>query len=360
MNINQITSAIVEAYPSRQPLMTWGPPGGGKSDAYKEAARILNEMMKAGELDKQEGTRQNKEFLAKQEFGFIDLRLGLLDPVDLRGLPYPDPKTKTVQWFTPGFLPTTGRGLLLLDEFVEATHSMQGCASQLVLNRRLGDYKLPDGWMVGAAGNEMSHRASSKGMPKQMENRFVHLTAEVDVNSWLQWAVNKKLDMRVIAFIKFRSALLHVFDPQDKGHAFASPRSWEFVSNMLTKSKANKGTLLALLQGAVGVGPGGEFAAFVDTFAELAGLVDNILLNPKMANLPENPGVLFVLSSTLAERATKDNLPTMVKYFDRLSDTGHPEYAVSAMKAISAKDKGALCSTRTFCEWAARHNHVLS
>lgn len=344
MNISQITKAIIAAYPSRQPLMVWGPPGVGKSDAAKEAARQLHE-----EFRKEKGGG----------FGFIDLRLALLDPVDLRGMPFPDEKTKTVSWFRPGFLPTSGRGLLFLDEIVEAVFSMQGCASQLILDRKIGDYRLPDGWHVCGAGNELSHRAASKGMPTHIANRFVHLTAEVDVDSWIKWALERKLDMRVIAFIKFRSGLLHAFDPQDKGHAFASPRSWEFVSKMLKDFNGDRGLLLSLMKGAVGEGPGGEFTAFIETFNDMPS-VDNILLNPTTAPIPTNPGVLFVLSNTLSAKASKDNLASIVKYFDRLSDTGHPEYAVVAMKEISAKDRSALAKTRTFCEWAARHSHILS
>lgn len=352
MNITQITQAVVAAYPSRQPLMVWGPPGVGKSDSFREAARVLNEMKQPAK-----GGTQRKTPL--DVFGFIDLRLSLMDPTDLRGIPFPMQETGMVRWFRPELLPTSGSGLLFLDEVVEATFSMQGCASQLILNRAIGEYRLPDGWHVCGAGNEMSHGSASRGMPKHIANRFVHLTAEVDVNSWIKWALAKKLDMRVIAFIKFRSGLLHCFNAQDKGHAFASPRSWEFVSKMLKDIEGDKALRLAMLKGAVGDGPGGEFAAFVDTFDSLPS-VDNIVLNPGTAPLPENPGVLFVLTNTLAARATKDSLAPIVKYFDRLSDSGHPEYAVAAMKEISAKDGSALAKTRTFCEWAARHNHILS
>mgnify|MGYP001577524449 CR=1 FL=1 len=129
---------------------------------------------------------------------------------------------------------------------------------------------------------------------------------------------------------------------------------------MLKTSKdVDKGTRLALLKGAVGDGPGGEFAAFVDTFDDLPS-IDNLLLNPGKAPIPTNPGVLFVLTNTLAAQATKDNLASVVKYFDRLSDQGHPEYAVAAMKEMSGRDNSSLSKTRTFCECAARHNHILS
>ena len=110
----------------RHAVMIWGPPGVGKSAVVARVAR-------------------------EQGLEFIDVRLSQLAPTDLRGLPVP--KNGTSRWFPPEFLPRGGTGILFLDELNMAPPTMQGVAQQLILDRKVGSYELPDGWLVWAAGN---------------------------------------------------------------------------------------------------------------------------------------------------------------------------------------------------------------
>lgn len=353
MNVAQITEAVVAAYPSRQPLMFWGAPGLGKSSAISQAIPVLNTMVK--DLNKAEKRGVTKE----ETFGFIDLRLSLLDPVDLRGVLFPDTKNGSMKWLTPSFLPTSGRGILALDELVQAPQSMQACASQLVLDRRIGDYQLPPGWMVVAAGNRVGDRAAANAMPTHIANRFIHLYPEVDVDAWVAWALKAKVDIRVIAFIKFRRALLSAFDPQSKTQAFPSPRSWEFVSKIITDYKGQREVMEMMIKGAVGEGAGAEFIGFLRVFEQMPS-IDAILLSPHKAPIPTQSSALFAVVTALSHRASADNLANISAYFDRISDAGQPDFAIAAMKEIATKSNGSLAKTRVFIEWAAKHNHMLA
>ena len=99
-----------------------------------------------------------------------------LDPVDLRGLPRI--AADQTEWVPPKFLPTTGKGILFLDELTSAPQMTQAGCYQLVLDRKLGEYLLPDGWVVIAAGNPASERGVHFSMPRPLRNRFVHLDLE--------------------------------------------------------------------------------------------------------------------------------------------------------------------------------------
>jgi hypothetical protein len=327
MKLSKIKSTLTKVYGgSKQPVMLWGPPGVAKSSITKEAATELG-------------------------IECIDLRLSLLEPIDLRGFPVVD-KGKVV-WALPSFLPTKGKGILFLDEIVQANPSMQAAASQLILDRRIGDYVLPDGWMVVAAGNRKSDRASTSAMPSHIANRFVHLNVEVSVEEWIAWATKAGIDMRVIAYIKWRGVqMLHHFDPQQKGEAFCSPRSWEFVSKMLQAGIDD----IESLQGCVGEKAGTEFSGFLRIFEKLPS-IDNLLLNPMQAELPGDPAVLFALTTTLVHRVDKDNLSNISKFFGRLTDAQRPEFAVIALKEVAAK-KPQLTNTRAYTEWAAAMSHI--
>lgn len=350
MNVMQLRDAIVKCYPSRQPLMAWGAPGLGKSSAVAQAAEILRAQVK--ELNKAERKGVTKD----EGFELIDLRLPLLEPVDLRGLPHVT--DGVANWSRPSFLPTKGRGILFLDELVQAVPSMQAAASQLVLDRRIGDYRLPDGWHVVAAGNRLSDRSASNAMPRMMANRFVHLYVEVSVDAWVQWALKAQLDVRVIAYIKWRPDNLHKFDPQARVEAFTSPRSWEFVSKLIGSIPVNDPMLPEMIKGAIGEMAAAEFVGFIKAFDKMPS-IDAILVNPGTAPIPTEAAIRYAATTALAARATKDNLHHLVVYFNRLTDEAQaPEYSVAAMKMVLGRD-ATLGNTKAFIAWAAKHNEVL-
>lgn len=183
--------------------MIWGPPGVGKSSIVSQVARELG-------------------------LEFTDVRLSQLAPTDLRGLPVAE--NGVSRWFPPEFLPRSGRGVLFLDELNMAPPTMQGMAQQLILDRRVGSYALPDGWFVWAAGNRKEDRASVFDMPAPLANRFVHLEVRPDFAAWRAYAHAARIHPHVIAFLMYRSELLHALDPARP--AWPSPRSWSVASDL--------------------------------------------------------------------------------------------------------------------------------
>jgi len=178
-------------------LMLWGPPGIGKSSIVADVAK-------------------------QHELQLVDLRLSQLAPTDLRGLPVAD--NGVSRWFPPEFLPTSGQGILFLDEINMAPPAMQGIAQQLILDRRVGSYRVPEGWFIWAAGNRKSDRAAVFEMPSALANRFIHLDLVPDFDSFKAWGLVAGLSEQVLAFLAFRPTLLHQIDAQRPN--WPSPRSW--------------------------------------------------------------------------------------------------------------------------------------
>jgi MoxR-like ATPase len=243
------SSAILETLrvlvTARQPVFIWGGPGVGKSAVTHQLAQALKIPLQ-------------------------DVRALLLDPVDLRGLPFlgSDGRSK---WATPEFLPQNGSGILFLDELNAAPAMVQASCYQLVLDRKLGEYSLPEGWAIIAAGNRDSDRGATTRMPTPLRNRFVHLEFEVDVQEWSEWAIQSAIRPEVIAFLRFRPELLSAFDRD--ANAFPSPRSWEFVSRILDSldSQSNPSIEHEVIAGAVGSGAATEFSGFLRMFREFLG-----------------------------------------------------------------------------------------
>ena len=353
MNVNQLVAAIVASYETRQPIMGWGAPGVGKSSAGHQARDILSMIYPA--------TKAAKGKPANDEFGLIDLRLSLMDPVDLRGIPQIT-NGKAV-WCRPSWLPTEGRGIIILEELVQASPSMMAAASQLVLDRMIGEHKLGDGWHVIAFGNRLSDRAATNSMPTHVANRFVHLYVEVSLESWVEWALKNGIDIRLVAFLKWRAALLHQFDPQSKSQAFPSPRSWEFVSKQLGNKRLPAALLPDMVKGTVGDGAAAEVLGFLRVFDQMPS-IDSIRLNPTTAPIPTDPATLYAVVTALSAGATVDNIGSIVIYFNRVTDeASRPDFSIAAMKEISAGDdqrKQKVANTKAFIEWAAKHSFVLS
>jgi hypothetical protein len=280
----------------------------------------------------------------------IDVRAVLLDPVDIRGLPHVNGDGRA-HWAIPDFLPRDGEGVLFLDELNRAPQLVQNSCLQLALDRQVGEYRLPDGWAVVAAGNPDTHRGVTR-MSEALANRFEHISVEPDLDDWTKWAIGADVRPELIAFIRFRPELLHSYDRNSTEKAYPSPRSWEFVSRILN---ANPSPAIehALYAGAVGEGAGGELVGFLDVFRQLPS-IDGILMNPKKAPVPEEPGALFAVSAALARKSTEGNFDRVMSYSDRMPR----EWAVFCVKDATARDQ-RLCDTPAFIKFAAENSDIM-
>ncbi len=252
----------------------------------------------------------------------------------------------------PLFLPQQGRGILFLDELNAAPPLVQAACYQLILDRRLGEYQLPAGWTIVAAGNRESDRAVTHRMPSALANRLVHLDFDADLEDWISWAQNHDISPRLLAFLRFRPKLLHAFDPKKNEKAFPSPRSWEFVSRILT-ARPDPDTTQAIVTGAVGQAAAAEFIGFLRICDDLPD-VDALLRDPQRAQLPEDPAVVYALCESIARRANDDVMGEFVQLANRLP----AEFGVLLMRNAVAVQP-SIVETQAFGDWARDNREVL-
>jgi len=310
----------------RQPVFIWGPPGVGKSQIVRQTAAGLGVEL-------------------------IDIRAILLDPVDLRGLPRIDADGRS-QWCAPAFFPHSGRGILFLDELNAAPPLVQASCYQLVLDRRVGEYELPEGWTVIAAGNREQDRAVVHRMPSALANRFVHIDFTVDLDQWLRWAAENNIVNEVITFLRFRPGLLHDFDPECGGKAFASPRSWEFASRLLDGCP-DAAILEELLTGTIGQAATTEFIGFLKIWRRLPSMED-ILNAPESLEIPTDPAVLFALCEMAGRKADLRRAAPLLQFAGRLPD----EFSVLLVRE-AVRHCRDIANSDDFAQWAANHADVL-
>jgi len=262
------------------PVMLWGPPGVGKSQMVAQIA-------------------------VKHKVPMIDIRLSQMEPSDLRGIPFRS--GDLVEWAVPALLPDEGRhgseGILFLDEITSAPPAVSAAAYQLILDRRLGEYRIPEHWAIFAAGNRQGDRGVTYTMPAPLANRFSHFEVETNLDDWVVWAYHNAIDERIIAFLRFRPELLFDFDPAHNPVAFPSPRSWEFAHRALQKFDQHPQLLQGALQSCVGAAAGIELHAFISSLEQMPDL-DAIIAGEEVA-VPEPIDLQYAVAAALVGRAIR-------------------------------------------------------
>ena len=274
VSIATVKAALIEQYADpvlrRRASMLWGPRGVGKSSIVAQLAA---------------------------HFGIplVDLRLTTIEPVDIRGAIYADDVKGQTVWFPPEFLPKPDEpeGILFLDELTAADQRLQISAYSLILDRRVGHYRLPDGWFVIAAGNASFHGAVSHDMGTALADRLFHFNVQAVIDAFLDHALARGFAPEVMAYLKVRPDKLDDTQAQVAADHLvgASPRGWEDISNVL-KSKLSDNARRVFVQGRIGAANAAEFFGVL---REIQSAVDVTRL---LAASP-GPGTIALLPRTL-------------------------------------------------------------
>jgi hypothetical protein len=277
-------------------------------------------------IGKSDAIRQSASEL---KIGFIDVRLTLLNAVDLRGLPSIDKKAGIAVWLSSGFLPIEERdgpeGILFLDEINLAPMTVMNAGYQLILDRKIGDYVLPPKWSVIAAGNRAEDSNNLTKMPNPLLNRFLHYQIErPDTDEWIDWAIKNGVNDKVISYIhKFPNHLLEA--PKAGEKAFPSPRTWAYASDLVNMGEP--------IDAAVGGGVAISFKAYIEVYKKVPD-IDRILKGEKEeVPSPKDLDVLWATSMALVVAAEAKHWSNLFAYINKIST----EFQVVIIKLLSEK-----------------------
>lgn len=321
----QLQEQISISYETKQPLFIWGGTGIGKSQVIKQTAE---KIAKGLDLEFTEDVKNVKAF------GFLDIRISQLEPSDLRGLPIQNLTTKTTDWLIPNWLPQEkdGKGIIFFDELNLSPPSIQAVAYQLILDRRIGDYVLPEGWVIVSAGNRIEDKCSVFDMSSALCNRFLHATlTNPSVEDWTKWAVENDIDGRIISFLSWKPTSFNRSGEKNKEKAFATPRSWAFCSKLI-QGRTDNNLLNRLSSSAVGEGTALELTAFLRLQTKID--FESILKNPKQIKQIKELDLKYLLVGTIAEKYRKDK--KLLEKIILVTEHLEPEFAVLLLRFLKA------------------------
>ena len=332
----------LDVFPS---VMLWGQPGVGKSAAIKQIAERIHE--KTG-----------------KRVDITDVRLLLFNPIDLRGIPVADVDhgTKVAKWLRPQIFKMDPSdnvvNILFLDEISAAPQSVQAAAYQITLDKKVGEHKLPKNTIVIAAGNRVSDHSVAYKMPKALANRLLHFDISCDFDDWKKWAIEKNIHPMVMGYLAFMPNHLNTFNSSNDALAFATPRSWEMVSNLLNYVSEDIDDIYHEVCGLVGSGIAIELRTWYKVYRRLPKVED--IFDGKVTQVPQNAGQIFSLSCQMVRYMKKhyketDRVLNSIKYAK-----GFPlDYATVLLEQYLNSDKelcDTLMSDPVFVRWMSEQS----
>jgi len=291
------------------------------------------------------------------EFGnVIDLRATQMGDADVRGVPYRIEEHS--RWAIPDFLPRVDRdgerGVFLMDEFLDVKmESVLASLQQLFLEKRLGDYKFPEGWIIIAIGNRREHGGINRGLSYALQDRFSHYEVVLDPEGLERHFMNKGVDTMVTSFLHMHRDYMHKRpDKGDSNWAWPTPRSWEKVSNT-RKLGPPEGLKFNLYAADVGEAASTSFISHEKVASQVPDPEDCIN-KPDKARVPENPSAKYAIACSLVYYATAENFGSIMQYMSRVG----VEFQVIVVKEATAS-KPELIDTKAFTDFGEKNIDVL-
>lgn len=289
----------------------------------------------------------------KYRFKVIDLRLAQMSEVEIGGLIFPnEDKSKTV-WLAPDILPDEKRDgkntILLLDEITSCSKRVQVAAYQLILDRRVGQYKLPEGTLVIALGNREDDDGVYIPMAKPLADRFEIHNISIDFECWKnEYAQKNGVHPLVIKYLTYKPHALHTQAKSEDSMIFATPRSWVRVSDILKyDSDVNNQVVHNKIIANIGLTEGMQFIDFCKNNPVVI-TADDFINGAVAPTKPEDVAVLikavtdkaeFIKKYDCVEKMDIKKRTEFEKIVVSMFRFTKPEYTMMGLKYLTDKNR---------------------
>ena len=261
--------------------------------------------------------------------------------------------------------------IMMLDEVGKSSKAVFNASLRIILERKLGTYKLPEGSIVFATTN-LAQEGIGDMIPPHARNRMT--TVKISKPTADEWIDNYALDngilpeviLTVKEFPQMFASFEDIKDPKDNEYindprsprpAFVTHRSMEKASDIIKATKhLDENIVGASLVGTIGQRATYDMMAMVKLANDIPSW-DTIMANPDKAQVPESPAAVCMLVYSAVQRIEKDNINKWVKYMGRLAKEAQGLFATSVMRTSKASTVG---TSTEFIKWATANNYLFA
>lgn len=293
-----------------------------------------------------------RQFANEAKLRLVSIHAPLTDLLDIKGVISMDANEAKFLPLSIWPKETDDPVVVLIDELPQCVPAIQNAFSQLLIDKCMGDIKLPQGSMVIATGNRREDRAATHNVPGHVVGRVMYIDVERSNEDFFNWALGHGIEPEIVAFGHFKPDCVYNYDPKDCQNPYASYRSWEFASNIL-KAKPDKDLVGELLAGVVGKGVAAEFLAYRRLYKDLPNPID-ILANPRGSIIPQDAGTLYAISTSLAAAVDVTTVDNYFIFMERMPT----EFSVMSVKAARNSYPG-IQKAKAFALWAKANSSII-
>ena len=333
------------------------------------------ELQSSPGMGKSEWADQTRAYMSKRdgfEWGMVTMMLATQSATDLIGYLYkgervydnynPGKPTTITDPSLPLWMQTPGggtvydykRGILFLDEFGQGEPEVKRAAAELLLNRRVGPWQLPDGWSVIAASNRSQDRS---GVTKSFDfviNRRLQIEVTPDVASWENWANKHGVDDLFVSFAVANPQVVFEGKVPEKQGPWCTPRSLVKLAKVIrtitpSGQLPTDATNIELFAGLIGEAAAQQLIAHIKLAHELPSFED-IISDPEGTKIPIKPDARMIAVYQLSSRVDAKTAKPVLQYVDRLPK----EFAATFAKSVCQRIP-AIVMTDAFSQWATRN-----
>ncbi len=301
-------------------FMLWGATGVGKSECVRQLAAELSAELR-------------------------DIRLCQKMPTDIGGLPALDHETKQTVFYPPAFLaPSVDKKpvVLFFDEISLAPDDTKGAVLGILEERRQGEIKIPDDWIVVAAGNRPEDMANARGLGAAANRRLLHIVIEPQLEATINYFIKISVIPEVLAFLKvFPQHLSGEESARTQKHElYPRPASWKKVSDVYDAlRKTDKHLRQIAIAGIIGDSVAAEFMMLAEEIKNMKSVDELLEIQRKSPNkigrhLPSTLNGLYALSFAISTSATEETAVELLELINRFDEQTGEQFSILPMRDL--------------------------
>lgn len=207
----------------QRPMLLIGPPGIGKTQIMEQVAQECQIGLVAYTITHH--TRQSavglpfiehKQYGGKEyavtEYTMSEIVASVYERMERSGMP---------------------EGILFIDEINCVSETLAPTMLQFLQGKSFGNHKIPEGWIIVAAGNPPEYNKSVREFDVVTLDRVKKILVEPDYQTWREYAYKENMHPAILSYLELRNNCFYQMETTIDGKQFATPRGWEDLSRMM-------------------------------------------------------------------------------------------------------------------------------